>query len=154
MSAQRLTIEAMRLSSTRSFHRFPDLPELEPQHTPADRDVLASHGRESVGFVLLGVLGVADPDQRLFEEADDRGEHLLARQSLELHVGCDPVAQRGQRGRELDDVLIFVLVAEFAPFRMVAVLLAAAHPVRSPGCDRSARDRSKRIRRPAECRST
>ncbi|MCA6121246.1 hypothetical protein J6500_04900 [Bradyrhizobium sp. WSM 1704] len=36
----------------------------------------------------------------------------------------DTVAQRGQRGGELDNVLVLVLVAQLAPFRVVAVLLA------------------------------
>ena len=49
----------------------------------------------------------------------------FSRAAFQLHVGRDTVAQRGQRGSELDDVFVLVLVAQLAPFRVVAVLLAA-----------------------------
>ena len=53
--------------------------EVEPKDAAAHRNVLSSHGGEPVGFVFLGILGVADPDQSLLQKTDDRGQNLLAR---------------------------------------------------------------------------
>ena len=74
--------------------------EIEPQDTASDCHVLATHGGQAVGLVLLGVFGVADPDQRLLEKADDRREHLLAGQTVALHVGRHAIPQGGERCRE------------------------------------------------------
>nr|CUT16354.1 hypothetical protein CDS [Bradyrhizobium sp.] len=52
--------------------------ELEPKDAAADCDVLSAHRGEAVGLIHLGILGVADPDQRLLQEANDRGQHLLS----------------------------------------------------------------------------
>jgi hypothetical protein len=84
--------------------------EIEPQDAASDRHVLATHGGQSVGLVLLGVFGVADPDKRLLEKAYDRREHLLAGQTLALHVGRYEAPQGRKRGRELHDMLVLVLV--------------------------------------------
>jgi hypothetical protein len=65
---------------------------------------------DSVGLVLFCIFGVADPDERLLEKADDRREHFLARQTVALHVGRDAAAQSRKRRRELHDVLVLVLV--------------------------------------------
>jgi hypothetical protein len=91
--------------------------------------------------------------QRLLQKTDDRGKYFLARQCVQLHVGGDSVAQRRQRSRELDDVLVLVFVAQLAPFRVVAVLLAATRI--EPGrLDVAIGRGSTRIRRLEGCRLT
>ena len=47
-------------------------------------EVPVAHRGQAERAVGPGVLGVADPDQGHFEQADDRGEHLLARQARAL----------------------------------------------------------------------
>src|SRR5690606_32921996 len=52
--------------------------------------------------------------------------HLLARQAGQGEIGTDPAAQLRQRASEGDDAVELVGVAQRAPVRVVAVLLAAA----------------------------
>ncbi len=42
-----------------------------------DVDVFIAQGRQAKGLVLAHVRLVPDPDQRLIEEADDRGNRLV-----------------------------------------------------------------------------
>jgi hypothetical protein len=73
---------------------------------------------------LLPCVGGVTFDKRLLEKADDRREHLLAGQTVALHVGRHAISQGRKRCRELHDVLVLVLVSELPPFRIGAVLLA------------------------------
>jgi len=75
-------------------------------------------------LLFLGILGIADPDQCLLQKTDDCGQDFLVGQSVSFHVSGDALSKPRHRGRELDDMLILVLVAELPPLRMVAISLA------------------------------
>jgi len=57
--------------------------ELEAQRRAGDLDVLVLQRGQTIGAVGLGVLVVAHPDAGALEQADHRGQHLLARQTGE-----------------------------------------------------------------------
>src|SRR5207248_3096417 len=61
-----------------------------------DRDMPVTQGRQSEAFVLLGVFGVADAEQRQFHQPYDRRQYPLARQVEPLQVFFDPVADQRQ----------------------------------------------------------
>jgi hypothetical protein len=88
--------------------------------------VLIAHRRQSDRAVLLRVFLVADPDHRLLEQADDRGEHFFARQAALAEVGAGALADLRQRLGEGEQPSVLHLVARVAPPRVIAVLLAAA----------------------------
>lgn len=81
--------------------------------------------RQAEALVLLGVGGVSDPDQSVFQEVDDGRQHLLARQAALAHVGRNALADGGQGLAEIQHTLVLRTVAYFPPALMVAVLLAA-----------------------------
>jgi hypothetical protein len=66
--------------------------------------VPAAQRREAEGLVLARVLLIADADERLVEQADDGGEHLVARELLALQVALDAIAQQRQHLAELEHV--------------------------------------------------
>ncbi len=98
--------------------------ELEAQLGVLDGDVVVAHRRQAERVVLPGVLLVADADQRLLQELDDRRQDLLARQAGPRQVAVSALADAGQRLPEGEHPLVLRLVAHLAPARVVAVLLA------------------------------
>ena len=98
--------------------------ELEAQGRAVDVDVLVAQGGQAEGVVLLGVLLVADADQRRLEELDDGRQHLLAPQAALRQVALDPLADLRQRVAEGDHAAELGLVADLPPVGVVAVLLA------------------------------
>src|SRR5262249_6693608 len=83
------------------------------------------------GVILLRIFLVADADECRFEEAHDGRQDLLARQAGQGQVLLDPPAEARQGPGEGDHAVVLRLVADLAPARVVAVLLAAA--VVAPG---------------------
>src|SRR5205823_2993741 len=79
---------------------------------------------EAVASILLRVLLVADADQRLLEELDDRCDHLLLREPLPRQVLANALPNRAERVAERDHASVLGFVADLAPPRVVAVLLA------------------------------
>ena len=57
---------------------------------------------------------------------DDGGENFFAGKIGEGEIVVDPLADGGERFGEEDHALVLGFVADFAPARMVAALLAAA----------------------------
>ena len=98
--------------------------ELEPQLGPFDLHVRVAQGGQPVALVLLGVIDIADADERVFQEMDDRRQNLFARQTPQAHVLVDGFADRRKRLREGKHVLVFRALAHFAESRVIAVLLA------------------------------
>lgn len=96
-----------------------DTTAFEPQGAASDRHVLAVHRGVSIGFVLRRVLGVPQPYEHLL--TPDRRQRLLAGQAVALNGGRYAIAQGGQRRCELHDMLVLVLVPQFAPFQVIAV---------------------------------
>jgi hypothetical protein len=72
------------------------------------------------------VLVVTDPDERELEQADDRGEDLLAGQPRSGEVGIAAAPDARERSREGEHAVELLRAAPLVPVRVVAVLLAAA----------------------------
>ena len=100
--------------------------EREAQPRALDHDMPVAQRRQSEALVVARIGGVADADHRVVEQPDDRGYDALARQLALAQVPVKPLADGGQRARELGQAEILHLVAARRPALMVAVLLAAA----------------------------
>ena len=100
--------------------------EREPHAAAADLDMRVPQRRQAERLVLPRVFVVADPDERLLEQLDDRGQDLVLRQSGTPQVGVGAAAHARQRLREADQAVVLRLVADLAPPRVIAILLAAA----------------------------
>src|ERR671925_673793 len=81
---------------------------------------------EAEGAVLARVFIVAYAYTRRLEQPHHAGEHFFARQAGEAQIVPHPAPDARQGAGELGHAAILRLVADFAPARMVAVLLAAA----------------------------
>src|SRR4029079_9407718 len=88
--------------------------------------VAVAHGRQAEGIVLLGVTLVAYADAGPLEQLHEEREHLAARQPGDGHVGAHLAADARQGPRECGEALELVGVAQLAPARVLAILLAAA----------------------------
>jgi hypothetical protein len=100
--------------------------EAERQLRTGNTDVPVAHGGEAERIVFLGILLVADPNERGLEKADYRRKHLFARQATAPQVVLDAAPDHGQHSSEGDHSGKFVLIADGAVRGMVAILLAAA----------------------------
>src|SRR2546423_14459698 len=98
-------------------------PEPETDLRPSDRDVVVSQRRQSERAVPLRVLVVADPDESLLEQPDDRRQYPLARETGAPEVRRDPPADARQGAREVEEAGVLGRVARLAPPVVVAVLL-------------------------------
>ena len=116
-------------------------PEAEPDPVALDAGVAVAEGGQPEGAVEPRVGLVADPDQGQFEQADDGGQDLVARQSGSGQVGVAPLADHGQRGREFEHPPELVEIAAAAPVGVIAVLLPAAG-VAAGGLDVARRERA------------
>ena len=121
--------------------------ELELEARAGDADVAVAHRREAERPVRARVLLVADPHERRLEQPHERREDLLARHAGEREVASHPPAQRRERAREVDQLVVLRLVADLAPARVVAVLLAPPR-VTSDGLDVAAGRRADAHVRP------
>ena len=112
--------------------------EAEAQRRAVDLDVAVAQGGQAERVVGPRVLLVADADQRRLEQAHDRRQHLLARQAAAAPRSRSTRARmRGSAAPKASMRVVLGLVADVAPARVVAVLLAArARRGRSPGCGR------------------
>ncbi len=97
----------------------------EGHRRAVDLGVAVAHRCQAVGPVLLRVLVVADADQRCLQQPDDQRQDLLPRQPVAPQVGLDALADARQRLAEGNHVLILVGIANLAPLRVIAVLLAS-----------------------------
>jgi len=97
-----------------------DEPEVERRGR--DVDVFVAQCRQPVRVV--GILGVADPDQRGVEQPNGGGDDAFERELAAPHVGVDPLAQDRQRMAEVDQRLELGLLSGTLPFGVVPVLLA------------------------------
>ena len=100
--------------------------EAEAQQLALDLQVAPPQRGEAVGAVLAHVFVVADADQRLVEQAHDRGEDLPAAQVGRAQVALEALAQERQHLAEFQHALELRLVARRPIVGVVAVLLAPA----------------------------
>ena len=106
--------------------RLPLLPRNSKRRRRALRRRRAGpQGRQPERAVAARVLGVADADQRGLEEAHDRGEDLLPGKPGRARSAVDARAERRQPLGEGEQPAVLGLVADLAPARVIAVLLAA-----------------------------
>ena len=106
--------------------------EMKVNARALDDHVLFAHGRQAERRVRPRVLLVPHPDERDFEEAHHRREHLLSRETGPPQLFVAALPQRGQGAGEGQDSFVLGVVPDLAPARMVAVLLASS--LVSPGC--------------------
>src|SRR4029078_318562 len=92
----------------------------------ADVNVSVPERRQPERAVGARVLVVADANERLLEQLDDEREDLVARQARAPEILGRPPPDRRQRLREADHAVVLRVVANRAPARMIAVLLASA----------------------------
>ncbi len=100
-------------------------PEAEVDHVAGDGDVPVAQRGQAERAVRLRVLLVPDADQRRLEQADQRGQHLLARQARGAQVPCHPPPDAGQGEGKGEHAVELGRVAHLAEARVVPVLLAA-----------------------------
>src|SRR5258706_6767638 len=100
--------------------------ELEAQRSAGDVHVPVAQGGEAEGVVLLRIFGVANEDQRRFEEIHNGGENLLPRQAAPRKILVYPLAELRQRLAKGAEACKFGLVAYASPAGVIAVLLTAS----------------------------
>jgi len=85
--------------------------------------VIALKRREPVRLVGSRILVVADADERLLEQANDRRDHVLAAQLGPAQVGLHALPHADRRPPEREELAELRLVAVLAPLRVIAILL-------------------------------
>ncbi len=100
--------------------------EPEDQAGSLDVHVLRAQRGQAVRLVRLGVLSVPDADERFLEQPHGRGHDLLARDPRTREVGGNPGAQARKGFGEIRELAVLRFVADLAPSRVIAVLLAAS----------------------------
>src|SRR4029077_2941396 len=83
------------------------------------------HGRETERVVFARVLFIANPDERLFEKQHDCAEHSVPLQTSQSQIFLHPFSNFRQRFSEANRPIVFVLVPNFSPTFMIAILFAA-----------------------------
>ena len=100
--------------------------EAQPECRAAHLRLPLAQRRETEGFVVAGVLGIADAHERRLEQANDRGDDLLPRQPRPRKIPPDAPANARQGSGESREPPVLRFVARLAPALVIAVLLAAS----------------------------
>ena len=100
--------------------------EAQPKRGATDLRLALAQGRKTEGVVVAGILGIADAHERCLEQANDRGDHLLARQPWPRKIARDPPANARQGAGESGEPPVLRLVAQLAPALVIAILLASS----------------------------
>ncbi len=95
-----------------------------------EADVLPAQRGQPEGAVVLRVALPADPEEAQVEQAERGREDPLPGQAAAVELGGDDLAGVGQRGGEVEDVVVLGLVPLLPPARVVEVLprRAASNP--------------------------
>ncbi|MFT3789272.1 MAG: hypothetical protein QM770_24345 [Tepidisphaeraceae bacterium] len=99
--------------------------ELHADGRALHADVAVLDRGQAEAFVAAGVFVVAHTGERLLQQRDDSGQHLLARQAFQLQVAVHGSAQARKCLREVDDAFVLRFVAGGAEVRVIAGLLSA-----------------------------
>src|SRR5690606_35303740 len=83
-------------------------------------------GGEPERIVLLGIALVADAKARRLQQPHQDREHLVAGQAREREGRAHPSPDRRQGAREYEHAVELVRLADLAPARVIAILLAPA----------------------------
>src|SRR5438270_2589708 len=100
--------------------------EVQMDAAAVDLDMPIAQSSQTVALVSLDVFGVANAKQGCLHQAHDRGEHPLSRQTAPPEIGFDALPDGRQNPAKRQHLAVFRLVANLAPTRVIAVLLAAA----------------------------
>ena len=100
--------------------------ELKFNLCAAHGGVAVFHRGQAVRFVVAGVFFVADADEADFEQAHDGSEDFFPAEAFAGEVTPELPPDAGQRAGKIRDPLKLGLVADFAPARVIEVLLATA----------------------------
>lgn len=100
--------------------------KFEAHLAAADAHMAIAHRREPERIILFGVFFVADADDAGLENPHNRGKDFLNGQTRLREVPCGALANFLERFGEVDHAIVFVLIADFAPARVIAELFATA----------------------------
>ena len=92
--------------------------------TVREADVLPPQRGQAIGSVVLGVSLAAHPEEAEVEQPHSGREHPLPGQAASGQLRDDDLAGVGQRGGEIEHVIVLLLVPPFPPARMVEILPA------------------------------
>ncbi len=81
---------------------------------------------QSIRFIGARVFGIADADQRFFEQADDHRKHFDSWQPGQRQISSQSLPQLRQPFAEFDHAMKFSGIAHAAPLGVVTILLAFA----------------------------
>src|SRR5882724_11209707 len=96
------------------------------------------HGRKTERFVFPRILFIADPDEASLQKLHDCREHFLPRQTAQSQIFLQPSPNFRQRFPEMDQSIVFVLIAYFPPPLMISILFPSPG-IPSDGLDVSIR---------------
>jgi hypothetical protein len=105
--------------------------EIERNGRALDGDVAVAHRGQPVGVIGFGILRVADANGGRLQQTDDRRQHLGPGQAGQRQVALYLCADLRQGVAEEQHAFVLGLVADLAPARMIAALLA--RPGIAPG---------------------
>ena len=77
-------------------------------------------------FIFTRILFVANPNEASLEKLDDRREHFLPRQTAQSQIFLEPSANFRERFSEIDQSIVFVLIAYFPPALVISILFSPA----------------------------
>ena len=97
----------------------------EPDGGSVDPCVRGFERGEAERAVAARVFLVADADQRLLEQRDDGGDDLVEGQDRLGEIARDAPANQRQCRGERGHAVVFRFVADLAPARVIAILLAS-----------------------------
>src|SRR5213083_2551748 len=87
--------------------------------------MLLAHCRQAERAVLFCILLVTDAYNDRVEQQENGGNDFYTREVMQLKVMVATTTNGGKSFTKGDHMVIFCLVAYFAPARMVAILFAA-----------------------------
>src|SRR5207247_4696704 len=80
------------------------------------------HGGKTKRFVLSRILFIADANEASLQKLHDSREHLLPRQTGQSRIFLQSSANFRESFSEVDQSIIFVLIAYFPPALVISIL--------------------------------
>ena len=100
--------------------------KIEFDPLPFDLNVAILQRGEAEALIRPRVFRISNSGQRRFHQSHHRRQNLISCQSRPGQVLIDVTPNCGQRTREFEQMLKFVLIADHPPTRMISILLALA----------------------------
>src|SRR6266700_3522882 len=80
------------------------------------------HGRKTERFVFARIFFIADADETPLQKLHDSRDYLSPRQTAQSKVFLQPSANFRERFSEVDQSIVFVLIANFPPALVISIL--------------------------------